>query len=523
MNKFAPLFLKKLDTWLLLNYPRIWATQSHYFLWILLCGTLISAVVAFFPSIRTESLQYFFAYQSNSILKYSIQGILAFILTIFWLTQFRAKFRVFNYKEALLSLLLLTGITLSVFFFCATYSIVLDKRKANLIDKKEVEKDVVLAHLISKVSSQENTILRTVEDVKVQDYTFSKKEIETIFLQKKYFTILENTELGGYIAPNDSIYSGLNDEQLNAKSNEMNEKYKVFHFKAVENCQTVPDSIKKMYFALSKDRTETPSFYNWFLQVHLAKISPTFAMLAQKYFIKTMYLEYNNVSDNPLSNTIQSYFALQNASWLGRLLERNYFSFTEKLENLEGNKSISLSNTVAALDITQSQVNNFQEDLENFKEKNKDWNNTKLLCILLFFPFMLLCGIVHFGIRDVLIGLLGFIIGYLLNLLLFAMFDFRIYHVTPILIQVLFVQALVFYFYWQKNVKSRRFAQLLLPFSIFTAIIGLIVFVNAIDNYWLKEYEPTNIYIVTFLAYTLLVFPFTLALYHRLEFLPKQK
>jgi hypothetical protein len=394
------------------------------------------------------------------------------------------------------------------------------------MSKKEVEKDALLSHLLTQIGQNDNTILRTVEDVTVQGYTLTKKEIETIFLQKKYFSTLDNITLGGYISPNiDSICQGLNDEQIQAKQAEMDEEYSIFHFKAVENCQTVPDSIKKMYFDLSKSKSEVPVFYNQFSQVQLPKISPTTAALMNKYASKTQYDENLTVVGSNAylaSSMTQTYFALQNSSWLGRLLGRDYFSFSIQTDGIERTTTL---NSVSVLDITQEQVNLYQKDMDNFKERNRGWENVKMLCILLFFPFILLCGIIHFGIRDILIGVLCFIVVYLLNFLVFALFNFSLDHVPVIPVQFFVVQVLVFYFYWQKNVKQRRLVQLLLPFSVFVAFVGIVVSVDYLHNNWFKEYDwqEIDLFIGAYLLYTLLVFPFILVLYHRLEFLPKQK
>ncbi len=103
----APAFITRIDKWLLLNYPSIWATRIHLFLWYALIGYVVIIGTFFIlPDDPRES--------SNVEMRTAITVLLAAMGIILWMI-FLLRFNTFKRfgKQGLFTM----GVQLLIFFF----------------------------------------------------------------------------------------------------------------------------------------------------------------------------------------------------------------------------------------------------------------------------------------------------------------------------------------------------------------------------------------------------------------------
>jgi len=129
-------FLKKIDHYLLTNYPVIWRTKLHYFvLFSLILGTL-----------ATYGLGYFLIKWFGAIdLRFLYLGIvvLNIFVVIFWLiTQARHKIKYYKFGDELLTISIYMFCTASLFVHPILFGKTYVRTTANLVSIEQIDIDI---------------------------------------------------------------------------------------------------------------------------------------------------------------------------------------------------------------------------------------------------------------------------------------------------------------------------------------------------------------------------------------------
>jgi hypothetical protein len=93
------------------------------------------------------------------------------------------------------------------------------------------------------------------------------------------------------------------------------------------------------------------------------------------------------------------------------------------------------------------------------------------------------------------------------------------------------IQLLVFFFYWKRSAIQNKFIQIFLPFALAASVICIPIINNLLEIWQYKSFNesqllyalPNNYTRELYFAYTVLILPLILLLYHRLSHLPKGK
>lgn len=88
LKHFTPTFIKKIDTWLIKNYPAVWVTRIHYVLFCFLCLSLFCFLIGSLIPVDLKD-------NNTSVLWYSLLLIACFILSWYW----GFKYIVFNIEK----------------------------------------------------------------------------------------------------------------------------------------------------------------------------------------------------------------------------------------------------------------------------------------------------------------------------------------------------------------------------------------------------------------------------------------
>jgi hypothetical protein len=319
-----------------------------------------------------------------------------------------------------------------------------------------------------------------------------------------------------------------------AKHQEIDSLYKVFHFNAVKKCMTVPDSFKSLYLKLSDNQTRIPKLEDDFLEKYLKTISPTSKYLIEKYKLEdtiaskgSFYLYPSNISLLP--HHLSKYFGIQQSSFLKRFIQPDGFNFSLKDDEYfyeDDYKDRQFS-------VTQNRIDELLLDIENFKQRNYFLGDLLLTVIILYFPFMLLSSIVHFRRNDILFAILSFIVPLSLNGVLGEVLgnESRFNAINRIIaFQFIVIQLVILYLYFRKKQTQIRFASVFLPLALMASLICIPFIDQMLLEIQLKHmadkdpnFIPTNYLLELYLAFTILIFPLILMLYHRLAHLPKKQ
>ncbi len=81
-NLFVPPFLRKIDNYLLYNYPIIWATRLHYVMWYILLWWLLALLAAYI----LKSVRFDFSFYGTY---HGFVSIIAILIMVFWLNHYR--------------------------------------------------------------------------------------------------------------------------------------------------------------------------------------------------------------------------------------------------------------------------------------------------------------------------------------------------------------------------------------------------------------------------------------------------
>lgn len=169
MQKFIPIFLKKIDAYLLLNAPIIWISKIHYVLFFGILMWLFSALIGFIIPINL--------FQSQDLgVWYFLYTILAIIALCFWVyrnvifnveKKFGNRHWTDEYKIFILNFL-------AVFIFMSfafPFSIIYNGRVANTVTDSEIIEDInILNEAEPYLATDLNLYVSTYDSL--QDKTF---------------------------------------------------------------------------------------------------------------------------------------------------------------------------------------------------------------------------------------------------------------------------------------------------------------------------------------------------------------
>ena len=530
--------MTQFDSWLLLNYPRVWATRVHYLLsaWFVLIA--IAAVLGrFILPVRAvkddESiLARFnnFYYQSIGSESVVLLSIFVFVMLFLWLLRFRSTIRVFKYWEALATILLAYLISILSFYSINAYNVGRGYKMANLYDKKEIQNDLILSKLLSEVN--DNTAhITDMKDVTVGNRILTADECQNIKKNINFLYFLDNYGLGKYVMNKDTVYENTTYEETRSLEAERNKRYERLRAKAIKEEAPVPDSLKNIYLSyLVENNFIKRQDIQTIVNNQLLKISPNLSYLQQKY---------KNAFVSQTQSELRSYFALQNANFISRFGNYNNFDFSVLVEEKHYDKSNDEGysrNDYNTFSITQDRTSHLQQDFDNYKS-GKGWLSIfELLSPVLYFLAILILFLIFFGIKESLLASVGYLLIFLLagSFILLFKDTFSDSNKFLILITLLiFAHTVLVYILGFTASKYHKYTRLFVPMLIFMGIFNLF-YINTYLEYWHYEQHPYrdvpppnwhwyfNPYIL-YAVYTVFVIPFLLILYSRLVNLPKAK
>ena len=530
-------FLQNIDRWLLLNYPRIWATRVHYLLAFFVIGGILASILAFFTNTdpTLELLEY---NRTGSILgrlweSQLYLGMFSVVILIFWLYQFRAELRVFTFVEGFLSILFTAFITFAFLFFISSYKIVLEKRQANLYTPQDTRRDITILTQLN-ILMQDDTRFNTIENLNIDGYAFSKDEAVHIRSNIDNFDKLR--ALGTRIDDIDvSKFKSTTQEDI---QQEKNLWFQYYHFKAVEESHIVPDSIKAIYLAISKDNDNAvyeipdtieaalkiyydrkkPSLVD-FLGVQMPKISSTYQYLCKKY-------KREDVSG--LTTDLNQQYIFQRSNLLQHCTSERYFYD----ENPTINRTQNPDGTYTSFyDFSQKNVDTIYEQFKEGEQKSTFWRSWNMVLALLAVPFFILLFWLNFTLRDILLALIAFgLLALFHTILLKGAVDYE-YGIYFFVINII-LWTISAYLYFAKEVSIQKFAKLFIPLSILISmvtmpIVGSAIISNYTDAHRLDSFtNPIDYgYLYAFAfnlweCYVFFIVPFLIVLYHRLVLSP---
>lgn len=533
-------FLKNIDRWLLLNYPRVWATRVHYLLAFLVLGTILSSILAFFS--KTDPTLTQISYDSRRLWESQLYlGIFSVIMIVSCLYQFRAKLRAFTYFEGFLSVFFTAVIAFLFLFFISSYKIVLEKRQANLYSKQDIRRDIAINSNLD-ILMQPETKYNSIENLNIDGYAFDKKETELIRSNLSDFSKLQQLGTGKYKTDE---ASEIDEMQVSTKTQEdiqsiKNLWFKYYHFKAVEESNIVPDSVKEIYLASSKNRDqlyeipdslepalkkyydrEIPSSSD-FLEQKMPIISPTYRYLCAKY---------KRTITSGLDSDLKQQYAFQNANFLEHCTYAPTFypnsnNDIERMQNPDGSYT-------SFYDFNQKNIDKLYQEFDKHEQSSNFWLSWNTILAILIVPFFVLLFCINFEIRDILLSSIAFSLLALFHAILLKNADTDVYTTYLFFVNIV-IWIVSAYLYFSKNSSWRKFAKLFIPLSIFITMVTMPIAVgntlriytdinrldasaNPIDYSYLYAYA-LNIWE----CYVFFVVPALVVLYHRLTLSPSK-
>ncbi len=208
MNFFRPKFLRKIDDYLLINYPIIWISRIHYVFFYSLFSTLLITLIAFGTPITIGT--------SNN------RGLFLFLFTIssivflcFWIYRNAIHNHEKNYgKRSIWDEYKLFGLyyicVLLIFSFNHVFSFALNYRLANVVSDEELVEIINTANLLEPLIDDGNSFQ--------MDFNQAMKEIQEEIDSSK-LSIEEKNYITGTFTP-----SAINSYEYSKKLNILSKK-----------------------------------------------------------------------------------------------------------------------------------------------------------------------------------------------------------------------------------------------------------------------------------------------------------
>jgi hypothetical protein len=522
MNNIMPPFFKKIDAWLLLNYPRIWASRIHNFLYILLALMLISALIGFCLPFDFKLIGF---YVRDIVTPYFMVGLVVLTVAVLWLTRFRAKIATLNYIEsfALTSSVALLVILMFLTPWFSKYGH--EKRIAASYDRTVIENDLLISSLLNNSCNFYN-VIDTIEDIKVGDYTIKTEETKRIQYNLNALDMMNNTIDSSEFLNSLPLPENLGYEWFKQRNN----RILASKIKAIRALKTVPDSLVQIYeMLLNKDLDEEskvayysdrPSAFQadvgfeTFLYCQLHKISPTWNYLRTKY-------EQENVSE--LTKKLGSIYMIQRQQLIPSIMFSSTSLNQYEVSYRAYGSYIGNNNTPDKIEMNQGRVEMLKT---SFRDHIQSWNFYELLNQAIWFILILaipILFIINFGIRHTLFSFLGFIVAISFLQLCFGIFNhYGESNFIPYFMMICIIGCSIFLAV-NKDSKHKKWGQFFIPLSILLTFY----FVILMQQRYVRDliYGTGFYYSIEsiLMNYGIFVLPLLFMTYHKLGFLPKEK
>ncbi len=540
MNNILPPFFKKIDTWLLLNYPRVWASRVHNFLYILLLIFVVGLLIGFLFDTPFDGTSY---YLSNTIVPYFTIGLVILTGVVIWLTRFRTKLAPLNYKE---NLLLTAGFTLlSIFMFVTAWSVTEGHRLriANSYNKTDIENDLMIATILDETHNFSH-VIDTIEDIKIGDYVIKAAETKRLKQNLDYFyamrSTIDSSEVLNSLAGPEMNEEGAYDTFRKKWFQNRNQRILNSKIAAIRALKTIPDSMVEIYNQLLvkqlSDYTvrHDPNYNQTFdtkisdqdfdgYQLH--KIAPSRTYLMQKYKCES----FRVVRDN-----LKTVYALQRQPIMERLMFKSayYWDYVDPLalqhENFYAAKDEYGNNTkiVYKAQIRQSYADALRKAFRVGVESGEFYPLLNQAIWFILALTMLILFIIVFGLRHSLFSFLGFIVFISLLGLMQRINTSEINVLGYLMLTI--IAGLTIFLGFNKDADHKSWGQLFLPISIFFTFFFMnICYQDYMDGTIHDEMNRPQYYHLSLesivMNYGLFVLPLLFMIYNRLAFLPKSK
>lgn len=491
MNRFIPSFLKQFDAWLLLRYPRIWASRIHIFAFfsLIVCNLLLLAF-AYLNKVSIEKLP------DDKTLEMTLMlfALLSVLGVIYWFSQFKAKLKTFTYIESLLSLLLCFAVVASLMINSQLFRATTIQRVGKLMPIEQSNKDLLLLNVLDASAFEQFRKIDSIESLKLYDIEIEKNTLEKIInLSREITKISLVSDSLAEQHSRDSVTKDLLQQAL--KQTSISDEAKSLYLK-----KTKEDIIDKNIFEIKFNVIDT-------------------------YLKNDLKKRYASETYTDMSFKVREIYNAQNLRWKG-LMFRGYYGYYYAYNN--GQNFIDTENE--SLKLTQDRVDILKNQIEQARFDNGSlWDIRNDNIILILFLVFALFLFFNSAWRDFIITIISFIIAFVIYVLgrefTRTNFSHDAVYFTAVLFTLLYlILAMLLWFKLDLAIQKKRIVQIILLNAVPVCYFAML---SVIEDYSRHYYESeldnkmpyTN---GTILFYTLLV-PVFITLYHRLSGMPKYK
>lgn len=487
-----PSFLKKFDAWLLLRYPRIWASRIHIFAFfsIIVCNLLLFAF-AYLNKVSIERLPEDRTIETT-VLLFAILSVLG---VFYWFSQFKAKLKTFTYVESLLSFLMCFGVVTSLMINSQLFKATTIQRVGKLMPIEQSNKDLLLLNVLEACAAAQFEKIDSIENLKLYDIEIGKPALEKIInLSKEVNRIGVIGDSLAEIHGRDSIT--------------------IDFLQQVIKGENFSEEAKAIFF---QDNISAPFAYFNFYENKLDAF--------QHYIKNDLKHRYASATNADMSYKVRDIYKSQNLRWKGLIFNRNYGYYSSDF----GNGGYFNDNDAKSVKLTQQRVDRLKSEIEMARfdtDSIWDYRNDNFI-IILFLVFSLFLFF-NSAWRDFIITIISFCIVFVIYVLGMEFsgsnFSRHVVHSTAILFTILYlILGIVFWLKLDIAIQKKRIFQIILLNAVPVCYFSMLAI---IDNYSMKYAHDSGLIdeipYIAILFYSLLV-PMFITLYHRLSEMPKYK
>jgi hypothetical protein len=494
MNRLMPSFLKKLDAWLLLRYPRVWATRIHIFTFFsLIVCNIFMWLLTFSSKVSMERLP------DNGTLQMTVIlfALLSFLAILFWVSQFKAKLKTYTYWESLLCLAMCFGVIISLMINVQLYKAQMVQKVGRLVTEDQSNKDLLLLNILETCAfaSQDNE-KDTIEDLKFYDRTISKATLVKIVQLSKEVTRIQTVM--------DSLIEQYSRDSV---SNEM-------LFAAISTLE-ITEEAKRIYAGEGKDFLYNDDIYEnkW--------------NAFNQYIQNDLKERYASMNNAEMTTKIREIYNCQNQKWRTLIFDSYYRHYG----TLSYGYSHFIDNEQRSISLTQTNVDKLQREIEQRGGKNNyihDFMNDNVI-VILFLVFALFL-LFNSAWRDCIITIISFCTAFAIYVLGMN-FSRNNFSEDSILLTAAFFTVgylLVVLTLWRNlsvAIENKQTMLIILLNGIPISFFALMAFMSNISRSLYSDYDNQQPFIyslASILFYCFLIPTFT-TLYHRLGGMSKYK
>lgn len=487
MNRFIPSFLKQFDAWLLLRYPRIWASRIHIFAFfsVIVCNLLLLAF-AYLNKVSIESLP------DSKTLEMTLMlfALLSVLGVIYWFSQFKAKLKMVTYFESLLSLLLCFAVVASLMINSQLFRATTIQRVGKLMPIEQSNKDLLLLNVFETCVNNNFNKVDSIENLKIYDIELEKNTLEKIInLNREINQISNFADSLAEIHGRDSITDNFLQQFLKSTS--------------------ISNEAKSLYFQKSKEEIIDNNIFEIKFKV------------IDSYIKNDLKKRYVSESAAEMSRKLREIYSAQNLKWKGLIVIENHGYYnTYDFVDTE-NESLKL--TQDRVDIMKNQIEQARFDNGSLWDIRND--NIILILFLIFALFLFL----NSAWRDFIITIISFIIAFVIYVLgmEFTRTNFShdaVYFTAVLFTSLYLILAMLLWFKLDLAIQKKRIVQIILLNAVPVCYFAMLSIIEDYSRHFYEsELDNKMPYTYgTILFYTLLV-PVFITLYHRLSGMPKYK